>query len=354
MNIKYIYIFLNFFLINIIYSIKTRPKISIIIPIYNIQKKYLKQSINSILKQKFKEFEIILVDNNSNDSTPQLLDYYVSRFKNITVIHKMKNEMNGVVKNSGLDFVTGEYLMFLDYDDFINPSLFEIAYKEIKDGNFYVVKFAHKSLKEVEQNSNEIKNLIEPVKNYNSHIIDENQWDVIHHLNVVSWNKIYKSSFIFKYGFKFPNINFDEDSIFLYTYFPYLNKIKVLTSTLIMKNKKNENFDKQSLFSLHFKEILNNLEIVFKIWKRDEIIKISNSKKFLSIFYNLLKTHCKDSLYQEIFIKFLLKHRNIFNIKFIVKDNLYRNFFRSILFKNRNETDYKLYNLILNKDYCEY
>ncbi len=353
MNKNYIYIFLNFLLINIFYSIKTRPKISIIIPIYNINKKYLKQSINSILKQNLKEFEIILVDNNSNDSTPQLLDYYASKFNNITVIHKMKNEMNGFVKNSGLDFVTGEYLMFLDYDDFINPNLFEIAYNEIKDGNFYVVKFEYKNLKEDEQNSKEIKELIEPVKNYSTYIINENRWDVIHYINVVSWNKIYKSSFIFKNGFKFSNINIDEDSIFFYTYFPYLNKIKILTPTLIMKNKKNENFNKQS-FSLHFKEFLNNLEIVFKIWKRDEIIKISNSKKFLSIFYSILKTYCKDSLYQEIFIKFLLKHRNIFNIKFIEKDNLYRNFFRSILFKNRNETDYQLYNLVLNKDHCEY
>jgi len=214
MNKNNIYIFLFFLLINIFYSIKTRPKISIIIPIYNIQKKYLKQSIDSIFKQNFKEFEIILVDNKSNDTTPQLLDYYVARFNKITVIHIMKNEMKSFIKNSGLDFVTGEYLMFLDYDDIINPSLFEIAYKEIKNGNFYVVKFNHKNLKENKQNSQEIKNLIKPVNNYSSFIIDENHWDVVHHINVVSWNKIYKSSFIFKHGFKFPNIEYDEDSIF--------------------------------------------------------------------------------------------------------------------------------------------
>ena len=356
MNINIIYIFLFFLLINIFYSLKARPKISIIIPIYNIQKKYLKQSINSIFNQNFKEFEIILVNDKSNDTTPQLLDYYVARFNKITVIHKIKNEMKSFAKNFGLDFVTGEYLMFLDYNDFINPSLFEIAYKEIKDGNFYVVKFNHKNLKGGDkQNSKEIKNFIKPVKNYSSFIIDENHWDVVHNINVVSWNKIYKSSFIFKNGFKFPNIYIDEDLIFFYSYFPYLKNVKVLTATLIMKNIINGNLNyKQSPYPLHFKEILNNMEIVFKMWKRDGIIKLSNSKKILSLFYNFIKSYCKDFLYQEIFFKFLLKHRNVFNKEFIEEDNLYRNLFRSVLFRIRNETDYKLYNLILNKDYCEY
>jgi len=122
-----------------------------------------------------------------------------------------------------------------------------------------------------------------------------------------------------------------------------------------MKNIRKENLNyKLSPYHLHFNQILSNMEIAFKMWKRDGIIKLSNSKKILSLFYSLIRTYCRDFLYQEIFFKFLLKHRNVFNKEFIEEDILYRNLFRSVLFKIRNETDYKLYNLILNKDYCEY
>ncbi len=90
--------------------------ISIIIPIYKVEK-YLNKCVDSVLNQKFKDLEIILVDDGSPDECPQICDEYAQKDSRIKVIHK-ENGGSSDARNSGIRIATGEYLMFLDSDDY--------------------------------------------------------------------------------------------------------------------------------------------------------------------------------------------------------------------------------------------
>ena len=91
-------------------------KISIIVPVYNVEK-YLKRCINSLIHQTMKEIQIILVDDGSTDNSPSICNSYAERDSRILVIHK-ENEGQGIARNYGLKNATGEYVCFLDSDDY--------------------------------------------------------------------------------------------------------------------------------------------------------------------------------------------------------------------------------------------
>lgn len=92
-------------------------RISIIIPIFNTDK-YLRQCVNSILKQKFKDYEIILVDDGSNDESPKICEHYSKRYNFITTIHKENGGLSDA-RNTGLKYSKGQYILFIDSDDYI-------------------------------------------------------------------------------------------------------------------------------------------------------------------------------------------------------------------------------------------
>lgn len=102
------------------------PKISIIVPIYNVEK-YLDRCVRSILGQTLKDIEIILVDDGSPDGCPAMCDEYARQDGRIKVVHK-KNAGLGYARNSGLDIATGEYVAFVDSDDYVRPEMFGLLY----------------------------------------------------------------------------------------------------------------------------------------------------------------------------------------------------------------------------------
>lgn len=111
------------------------PRISVIIPVYKVEK-YLATCVDSVLRQSFQDFEIILVDDGSPDSCPTICDRYAEGDSRIRVIHK-ENAGLGMARNSGLDVARGEYVCFIDSDDYIAPNTLEychsVAEKEDAD-----------------------------------------------------------------------------------------------------------------------------------------------------------------------------------------------------------------------------
>lgn len=101
-------------------------KVSVIIPIYNTEE-YLERCIESVRMQTHKEIEIILVDDESPDNSPAICDEYALKDNRIKVIHK-KNGGLGFARNSGLDEATGEYVTFVDSDDYLNLDALEKLY----------------------------------------------------------------------------------------------------------------------------------------------------------------------------------------------------------------------------------
>ena len=99
------------------------PKVSIIVPVYNAEK-YLQECVDSILTQTLSVLELILVDDGSTDSSPALCDQYAAQDARVKVIHK-SNGRAASARNAGLRAATGEYVAFVDSDDWISPDMYE-------------------------------------------------------------------------------------------------------------------------------------------------------------------------------------------------------------------------------------
>ena len=104
-----------------------QPLISVIIPIYNVEP-YLKECVDSVLAQTYKNLEIILVDDGSPDKCGQICDDYKKQDDRIIVIHKENGGLSSA-RNAGLDICKGEYISFIDSDDYVSPCFIEILYK---------------------------------------------------------------------------------------------------------------------------------------------------------------------------------------------------------------------------------
>lgn len=104
------------------------PKISVIVPIYNVEI-YLDRCLQSLCRQSLQDIEIILVDDGSTDKCPQLCDDYAQKDNRIKVIHK-PNAGLGYARNSGLEIATGEYIAFVDSDDFVDTDMYRILYSK--------------------------------------------------------------------------------------------------------------------------------------------------------------------------------------------------------------------------------
>lgn len=102
------------------------PLISVVVPIYNVEK-YLRKCIDSILSQSYANLEIILVDDGSPDNSGEICDEYANRDHRIKVIHKENGGLSSA-RNAGLDVCTGEYISFIDSDDFVSPYFIQALY----------------------------------------------------------------------------------------------------------------------------------------------------------------------------------------------------------------------------------
>ena len=116
----------------------SKPKVSIIVPIYNVEK-YLKECVDSILNQSLKDIEVILVDDGSPDKCGEIIDKYAKKDRRVVAIHR-KNSGYSAAVNKGIDLAKGEYIGIIESDDFIEPDMYEKLYKSAKENNTDVTK----------------------------------------------------------------------------------------------------------------------------------------------------------------------------------------------------------------------
>ena len=104
-----------------------QPKVSVVIPVYNVEK-YIEKCLDSVLRQTLAEIEVICVDDGSTDSTPEILSRYAAMHSNLH-IERQKNAGSSVARNRGVDLATGDYILFVDSDDWlIGPDALELLY----------------------------------------------------------------------------------------------------------------------------------------------------------------------------------------------------------------------------------
>lgn len=114
-------------------AMKNNPLISIIVPIYNVEQ-YLEKCIESILAQDYSPLEIILVDDGATDKSGEICDIYAKKYENITAIHK-KNGGLSSARNAGMEVMKGEYVSFIDSDDYIAPDMMSTLYEDLVNDN---------------------------------------------------------------------------------------------------------------------------------------------------------------------------------------------------------------------------
>ncbi|RSJ96740.1 glycosyltransferase [Streptococcus cristatus] len=119
--------------------------LTVVIPVYNVEK-YLKRCIESVLVQGWHNYDIVLVDDGSTDSSPQICDDYVKAYDFISVIHK---ENGGVseARNTGISNAEGEYVYFLDSDDWIEPNTFSDLAEVIESDQYDIISFNQEFVK---------------------------------------------------------------------------------------------------------------------------------------------------------------------------------------------------------------
>lgn len=113
------------------------PKISVIVPVYNIVK-FLPRCVDSIMQQSFREFELLLVDDGSNDGSGALCDDYACRDSRIRVLHKPNGGVSSA-RNTGLENAFGEYVQFIDGDDYVEGPMFELLYAQAHENGADII-----------------------------------------------------------------------------------------------------------------------------------------------------------------------------------------------------------------------
>ncbi len=245
------------------------PVVSIIMPVYGVEK-YLSASINSVLNQTYKNFELILVDDKSLDNSPKICDDFAQKDDRIKVIHKPNNEGLGFARNTGLDFASGDYVYFMDSDDYIESQLLEKTINAFEENTEFVVFGINRVYEKKDGSIDKTEHLIPEM--VESKTPNETAY-IFAMLNTkkvfpFAWNKLYKKQFLDKCGTRFENTRLIEDFLFNIELFSKATFIKVIPDKLYNYRKPQH----ETLVSAYAPEF-------FELCKR----KYTLEKEYLSI-----------------------------------------------------------------------
>ncbi|MCD7127282.1 glycosyltransferase [Limosilactobacillus agrestis] len=177
--------------------INSMEKVSVIIPIYN-KEKYLTKCIDSVLEQTYSNLEIILVDDGSTDRTAELCERYYEKYDNIRVLHKKKGGI-GSSRNAGLAMATGDYILFVDSDDWLDKKHIELLYNHLKKNN---ADIAIGSFNQFNDESKIFEIMIRD-EDYFEKVYSPQEWFAYEYVSIpyqfditftVPWGKLYKRS----------------------------------------------------------------------------------------------------------------------------------------------------------------
>lgn len=188
------------------------PAISIIIPVYNAEK-YLRRCIESVLTQSFTDFELILVNDGSKDKSPQICDEYASQDTRVRVIHKANGGVSAA-RNDGLDIAKGEYVTFIDSDDWVEREYLQSLYDK-RSLDFVIGSFIHEPSGK-KRKINEYTFIGNKLKDYVNNTYLTNGYP---------WGKLFKNKIIINNAIRFKNIKVYEDLLFCLEYARHCSSI---------------------------------------------------------------------------------------------------------------------------------
>ncbi|MCD8142272.1 MAG: glycosyltransferase [Clostridiales bacterium] len=182
------------------------PKLSVIIPVYNAAR-YLRQTLDSVLNQSLRDIEVICVDDGSTDESPVILQEYAKKDSRVQLL-RQENLHAGVARNAGMAVAKGEYLHFLDADDYMLDYALEAVYNKAVKYDLDCLKFGAVAYDEVRQATVELPSFtldrLRPGDFHRLLTLDEDS--PIYKVNVAPWNGIYRRSFLEEKGLQFNDL----------------------------------------------------------------------------------------------------------------------------------------------------
>lgn len=201
------------------------PKVSVIVPVYNVEK-YIEKCLESLVRQTLTDIEIIVVNDGSTDNSEGIIKKYIEKYNNKIKYYTKENGGLSDARNYGMQFATGEYIAFLDSDDYVDITLYEKMYnKAIEQDCDYVEcdfiwKYDNKEKKDI------------GVRYKDKH-------EMFVSARVVAWNKLIKKELIDKTKAQFPKGLRYEDVEFFYKILPYIQKFGFVEECLIYYVQRN-------------------------------------------------------------------------------------------------------------------
>lgn len=232
------------------------PKISIIVPVYNVEK-YIDKCLRSLTQQTLQDIEIIIVNDGTQDKSEDIIEKYVK--DNPTKIKYYKKENGGLssARNYGLKYVTGEYIAFLDSDDYVETNMYEEMYILAKKENAEMVECDF--VWEWEYG----KKILDKRRDYKT------KEEIMKKPRVVAWNKIYKREILNKYKIRFPEGLIYEDMEFFYKLLPHLNKISYINKYFVHYTQRKDSITNKQTKKIE--DIFKILDNIFDYYKEQNI-----------------------------------------------------------------------------------
>ncbi len=268
-------------------------KVSVIVPIYNVEK-YISKCLDSLDNQTLKDIQIILVNDGSKDSSGKIAEEYSKKNPNKFIYVKKQNGGLSSARNYGLRYATGEYLCFLDSDDYIEPNTYEVMYeKAILENSDYVEcdfiwEYANKSKLDIR-------------------VLYSNKKEMLQNVRVVAWNKLIKREIIEKNNITFPEGLRYEDVEFTYKLIPYLNNMSYVDMPLIHYVQRNNSIARMQ--NEKTAEIFCVLDRVIEYYKKNNIYE----EYFKELEYNYARILLCSSLKRMCLIKDKTKRKELLN-----------------------------------------
>ena len=315
------------------------PKVSIILPVYNVES-YLRQCLDSIIMQTLEDIEIICVNDGSTDNSLEILQEYKNKDSRIKIINQ-ENRGQGVARNIALENITGDYIGFVDPDDYISPNMYKTLYEtaikhncDIVEESFYIKNEIRNYLKKRKNKLNLPKNKIFNYKVKKNYVFSP---------NLAIWNKLYKTSFIKENDIKFFETKKGEDIIFTIKSRVLASKIVYIDNADYYYRIKKDNVPKSYKNTSPIDELNRQIKFLDKI--KNALIEDK--------IYELIKDDFENYSIQKLKEKYKIlqiKDQKIFEqaLKNVISENLFKRFKKEIFLKNIIDTIFCVFNTIRN------
>lgn len=289
-------------------------KISVIVPIYNVEK-YISRCLDSILMQEYENLELILINDGSTDNVEKIINMYLEKYPNIIKYIKKENTGLSDTRNRGIEIATGEYIMFVDSDDYLAPDLLK-KLKPYMDKEIEMIKF---KAQKVTENGEELGTLNGPVLDETTGEEAFSKMCFEDELMETAWLYLYKTELLKQNSFKFAKGLYHED----FGLIPLIIlKAKTFVSTDICGYNyvqstnsitRTQNYEKtvKKVYDLliHYDNIINSIE------KYDIQLKTKENVKIFCTNSILLRINDLEKRDRKKFIKEIKKRKMTKNIK---------------------------------------